>query len=130
METGLNQPNPSLQKRTLFFLMALLTSDSSDHERIERFASSVAFVGKNMLDHSDPDIREMAIQFLARLLEQNNSAVDVVVEQKEQIEKLGKQRVKHLNGLTGEEKEYATVELELWGDLLKALSKAKTNYKQ
>jgi hsp70-interacting protein len=118
-----------LQKRTLFFLRALITSDDSTRERVRLFGPSVAFVADHLIVPTDEDtpgmaeIREMGLAFLLQILEQKKS-VDTILERKESLVALGVQRIQALRALTGDEKEYATVELETWEGLLVQLARA------
>merc|ERR1711915_119218 len=57
-----------LKKRTLFFLWALITSDTSDRSRVRKFEACTGFVADNFLkDMNSAEIREMSLQFLNRV---------------------------------------------------------------
>ena len=75
-------PPLSLQQRGLFFLRALVTSDSISLERIEQFGSCIATVidrfvlADNDSDDNDGDfvqLREMTLAMIQQLLEQANT---------------------------------------------------------
>lgn len=112
-----------LQKRTLFFLRALITSDDSTRERVRLFAHSVAYVADHLVTHTDAEIREMAVAFLVQILEQRKS-VNVILDRKDHLVAKGVQQVAALRALTGEERDYASVELESWESLLVLLARA------
>ena len=128
------QPGPGkdvLQKRTMFFLRALITSDDSTRERVRLFDSSIAFVADHLIVPLSPDedtpsmaeIREMGLALLLQILEQKKS-VDAILARKESLVAHGVQRVQALRALTGEEKEFAAVELETWEALIVQLARA------
>jgi hsp70-interacting protein len=120
-----------LQKRTLFFLRALITSDDSTRERVHLFDASIAFVADHLIivpttDEDTPgkaEIREMGLAFLLQILEQKKS-VNTILNRKESLVALGVQRIQALRAMTGDEKEYAAVELETWEALLVQLARA------
>merc|ERR1712176_183313 len=120
-----SEVSEKLKKKTLFFFRALLTSDSSDRTRVRKFASSTGFVADNFLqvESNSPEIREMSLQFLNRVLEQKLSVNALLGSRKNNIVTLGITRVATLRGLEGEEKEYAAGELEEWENLILQLSR-------
>jgi len=115
----------ALRQRTLFFLKALLTSDSATRERIQRFNPCLALVldGDMMSDELSSDIREMALELVQLVLEQKKS-VNLLLDRKGSVASAGVQRVSALRSLEGEEREYAAVELELWEKVLILLARA------
>jgi len=116
--------SPKLRKKSLFFFQALLTSDSSDRTRVRKFANSTGFIADNFLQESySPEIREMSLQFLNRVLEQKLSVNALLGSRKNNIVTLGINRVATLRGIEGEEKEYAAGELEEWENLILQLSR-------
>jgi len=127
-----NEVPESLRKKTLFFMRALLTSDSSDRSRVRKFEASTGFIADNLLDetNSSPEIREMSLQYLNRVLEQKLSVNALSGTRKNNIVALGINRVATLRGLEGEEKEYAAIELEEWETLILQLSRITPDEEQ
>jgi len=131
----------ALQKRTLFFLRALITSDDSTQERVRQFAHSIAYVADHLVlldvrengDNADvaanngaagaAEIREMALALLMQILEQQKS-VNTILDRKNGLVAQGVQRVAALRALTGDEREFAAAELETWEALLVLLARA------
>merc|ERR1712176_158270 len=119
-----NEVSEKLRKKTPFFCRALVTSDSSDRNRVRKFEASTGFVADNFLrEPYSPEIREMSLQFLNRVLEQKLSVNALLGSRKNNIVTLGITRVATLRGLEGEEKEYAAGELEEWENLILQLSR-------
>jgi bacterioferritin-associated ferredoxin len=114
-----------LQKRTLFLLRALITSDAATRERVRLFAHSVAYVADHfaLATECSHELREIALALLEQILEQKKS-VNTVLDRKDALVAQGVQRVAALRALTGEEREFASVELEHWENLLVQLSRA------
>jgi hypothetical protein len=122
-----------LRQRTLFFLKALLTSDSSTRERVERFSRCVGYVvDAHMLEPDDadagvegssPEVRELALDLVEQVLEQKKS-VNVIMDRKDFLAALGVSRVTEMRNLTGEEREYASTELEHWEKIMRLLARA------
>jgi hsp70-interacting protein len=118
-----------LQKRTLFFLRALVTSDASTRERVRHFAHAIAHVVDTIAlsstaeEECSAELREMALGFLEQILEQRKS-VNIILDRKDALVAQGVQRISALRALTGEEREFASVELELWENLLVLLARA------
>ena len=120
-----------LQKRTLFFLRALVTSDDSNRARVGLFSQAIAFVADNLVcarsNENDTaagtEIQEMGLALLVQILEDKKS-VDTVLSRKDTLVAHGVQRVSALRALTGEEREYAAVELEHWENLLVQIARA------
>jgi hsp70-interacting protein len=121
MAAGLDpqcSPSPSLQSRTLFFLRALVTSDTATPSRVHTFAGPIVCVIDHYLQESvTPDFRETALALLVQLLEQKNS-VNAILLRKDALAALGVQRISALQASTGEDREYAQTELELWTSLM------------
>jgi hsp70-interacting protein len=121
----LPMPSTSLRTKALFFLQALITSDSSDKERVRAFASPIQYVSTQFLDPdmgNDPNIREMALSMLTRVMEQKKS-VNAILDVKNILVGLGVKRVAAMRALVGEEKEYAEDELKLWEKLITELAR-------
>lgn len=113
-----------LQKRTLFFLRALVTSDDSSQARVRLFAHSIAYVADHLVTHeSSAEIREMAIALLARIVEQKHS-VNTILDRMDPLVAKGVKQVAALRALTGEEREFAALELEGWEFFLVLLARA------
>jgi len=143
IESGLSPTgaSPALRKRSLFFLKALLTSDTAPPDRIRKFANCIRYVvdrylisdtcGGQELDESE--LREMALEMIERILDQSKS-VDAVLERKEALASSG---IRHIEALRRardqnnsnakedhEESRYGNAELESWERLLVLLSEA------
>ena len=113
-----------LQKRTLFLLRALITSDTATRERVRLFAHSIAYVADQfVLSKCSPEIREMAVALLEQILEQKKS-VNTVLDRKNALVAEGVKRVAALRALTGKEKDFTSIEIEHWEGLLMQLSRA------
>jgi hsp70-interacting protein len=129
MAAGLDpkfQPFSSLQTRTLFFLRALVTSDTATPSRVHAFAGPIVCVIDHYLQESSttsPDLRETALALLVQLLEQKNS-VHALLLRKDSLASLGVQRISALRALTGEDRDYAQTELESWTSLMILLARA------
>ena len=70
---GLNPVNASqnLKTRTVFFLRALITSDTATSDRIRGFASAIGCIADNFVKTSNsPEIRETSLALLVQILEQ------------------------------------------------------------
>lgn len=118
-------PNLALRRKTLFFLQALVTSDSSDVERIHRFARAIQYVACNFLDpEMEPaqEMREMVLSMITRLLDRKvgvNSVLDITSS----LIKLGVRRVSFMRTLEGEDEQYMQEELDLWESLITKIAK-------
>jgi len=118
-------PTLNLRRRTLFFLQALITSDSADGDRVRLYSTCISQV----VMFCDPDkeanleMREMALSMLNRILNQKNS-VNAILESKEFLVKLGVRRVTDLRAVKGKDNEYVAEELELWETLIVGLARA------
>eukprot|EP00548_Thalassiothrix_antarctica_P006445 CAMPEP_0194147194 /NCGR_PEP_ID=MMETSP0152-20130528/22576_1 /TAXON_ID=1049557 /ORGANISM="Thalassiothrix antarctica, Strain L6-D1" /LENGTH=365 /DNA_ID=CAMNT_0038847905 /DNA_START=57 /DNA_END=1154 /DNA_ORIENTATION=+ len=118
-------PTEKLRKKTVFFLRALITSDSSDRTRVRKFEASTGYIADNFLDddnNNSSEIGEMSLQYLNRILEQKFS-VNALLTRKNSIVALGIRRIATLRNLEGEEKEYAAIQLEEWETLIRQLSR-------
>lgn len=119
-----NSPPTIIQKRTLFFLRALVTSDASTRDRVRLFSSCIGWVADHLIqDQHSFELREIAVSVLAQVLEQRRS-VDCILQRKDRLVALGVPRVAALRQLTGEDREDASVELETWEQLLVLLARA------
>merc|ERR1712176_598514 len=125
-----------LQKRTLFFLNALVTSDTSTRERVRLFNTCISWIASRMLQQTQnenegtaPEVREMALALLRQILEQKKS-VSAILQHKDLLAGIGVQRIAYLRTLTGEDAEFATVELEHWEALLLLLARAEPDIEE
>merc|ERR1712003_485743 len=125
-----------LQKRTLFFLNALVTSDTSTRERVRLFNTCTSWIASRMLQQTEnenegtaPEVREMALALLRQILEQKKS-VNAILQHKDLLAGIGVQRIAYLRTLTGEDAEFATVELEHWEALLLLLARAEPDIEE
>ena len=118
--------NESLRMKTLFFLRAFLTSDTSTTGRVNIFADAVNMVAdpQYLDDGESQQLRESSISLLNQLLERNlgNS---ILLARKDLLASLGVQRISYLRSLQGEEAEITKTELELWESFLVLLARAK-----
>lgn len=123
----LPSPSTPLRRKTLFFLQALVTSDTADRNRIHsQFGPAVQYVARYFLDSTQEpnnDIREMVLSMFNRILEQKKSVNDLL-DVKSHIVNGGVARVAELRALDGEEKEYAAEELSQWEALITGLARA------
>lgn len=114
-----------LRQRSLFLLRALVTSDNSDRDRILRFTQSIVFALEHFTAAEQPDeLRELALGLMQRLLDQKKS-VNMVLQRKNMLVARGVERIAQLRSLTGEDREYAATELELWESILVLLARAE-----
>jgi hsp70-interacting protein len=129
-EQGLRGGVP-LQKRTLFFLRALITSDTADLARVRLFSPIVAFAADHFL-HEDVDfeIRELTLEFINLILEQKKSVNFLLGERRNRLVGVGVSRVSSLRKLEGEDREAASHELEEWEKLIRQLARAEPDTTQ
>ena len=114
----------ALRQRSLFFLRALVTSDSADRARVRRFERSVGYALDTFTTpEQDDHLRAVTLGLLQQLLEQKNS-VNVVLDRKNTLVARGVERVASLRALTGEEREYASAEVEQWESILVLIARA------
>jgi len=118
-------PPPALRRRTLFFLQALITSDEATKERIELFNPCIQHVCTDMLSvdtENDAEVRETGLGMLQRMIEQNKN-VKMIAACKNAIVGVGIKRVAEIRKMEGEDKEFASYELELWEALIVQLAR-------
>ncbi|KAL7568755.1 hypothetical protein ACA910_021747 [Epithemia clementina (nom. ined.)] len=118
-----------VRQRTLFLLRALATSDHATAESMEPFRAAIAWAVQYPVDdamEASTEIREMALAMLHQILEKgqvvlfntssNNS------NNKDSLTALGVRRIAALRALEGEDREFASMELELWETILGLLA--------
>lgn len=120
------KPSAPLRTRALFFLRALLLADDAGADRYARFGDAVSFVCTHGVDEAweeDGNVREMGLALLAQLL-QREAAAPAVLRHRDRLGAGGVRRIAAIRALPegGEEREYASLELEAWEALLVALS--------
>lgn len=127
---GLHRQHPpptlNLRRRALFFLQALLTSDSADRDRVRLFSRCISYVTSTFCDpdkETSLEMREMTLSMLNRILDQKRS-VNAILEVKGFLVELGVRRVTNLRASEGEDREYVEEELELWQSLIVELARA------
>ena len=124
-DDGMLIPPPVLRRRTLFFLQALITSDEATKERIELFNPCIQYICTDMLSaetESDAEVRETGLGMLQRMIEQNNN-VNMIAACKNAVVGVGIKRVSEIRKMEGEDKEFASYELELWESLIVQLAR-------
>jgi hsp70-interacting protein len=120
-------PPASLRKRALFFLRALITSDTSTMTRVRKFNECICFACDNLVsdqDDADDELREMSLGMIQQILTQRYS-VNAVLSRKETLVATGVRRVAAIRELQREERDYANIELESWELVLVLLSRAE-----
>lgn len=125
-EETLSESPPSLKKRCLFFLQALVTSDTSDANRVKLFEPCIRYAASHFLDplkEPEAEIREMSLGLLNVMMQQKKNT-SVIVEMKGGLVGLGIRRIKELRGLDGEEKAFAVIELEQWESFVVELARS------
>lgn len=128
-QAGLESASQPLKTRTLFFLRAFITSDASDDARVQCFAQPVCFVLDHYLSETNPpNLREMALALLTELLDRKLINNNKILEEsrKKALVGMGVQRISTLRSLTGDDKEFAKEELELWERCLVMLARIET----
>jgi hsp70-interacting protein len=137
---SVSSPPLNVRKRTLFFLRALLTSDTTSIQRIQLFQSHIVYVIDNILllpkedsnvTIADDEIVEMALGMIQQLLEQRIS-VNAILSRKhalvatavQRISALRKQQVTHDNNNDNHNDGGAEL-LETWERILSLLADAK-----
>jgi hsp70-interacting protein len=125
LRMGSAEASVALEKRALFLLRALVTSDTSSQERVQWFNPCIAYICDNFLsEERNFELREMSLAFLEQILAQKHS-VNTVLDRKDALVSLGIQRVSAIRALEGEEREFASVELEHWENIVVLLARAQ-----
>ncbi len=140
-EPSLRVPPLNVRKRTLFFLRALITSDTTSIQRIQLFQSHIVTVIDHVLlplnesdttTHSntinitnvDDEIIEMALGMIQQLLEQRIS-VNAILTRKHPLAATAVQRISMVRKPQGSPHDNVAIELESWERLLSLLADAK-----
>jgi hsp70-interacting protein len=121
----------SLRKRAVFFLRALVTSDTSSTERVSLFDSSIISVIDSVLLDADAsttavdgELLEMSLALIIQLLAQGKG-VDGILIRRDALVTASIARVAALRERTGaDEQNDAAIELGLWEELLTRLARA------
>jgi len=119
-------PSDAMRRKALFFLQALITSDSADSGRIALFANAIQYVATRFVDSADEsnlDIRETTLSMLTRILTQKKH-VNAVLDAKQYLVGIGIKRVSELRKLDGDEKDLIQEELRLLEMLISQLARA------
>lgn len=126
MTTTLN-----LRVKSLFFLQALVTSDSADAARVQSFAPCIQYAATNFCDatnegeNCDSHIRTLTLSMLVSILGQKKS-VNGILHVKDFLVGLGVRRVAAIRVMTDkDDKEFAAEELGLWETLIVELARAQ-----
>jgi hsp70-interacting protein len=118
--------NEKLRVKTLFFLNAFLTSDTSSASRCHKFVDPINMVAdpQYLGGNSSAQLRELSIGILQQLLERR-LAVNILLQRKDILASLGVQRISQMRSLTGEEAGMVQIELEQWESFLVLLARSK-----
>lgn len=116
-----------LQKKCVFVLKALLHSDFSSSERINKFTLAIKraidFIDPENTSEADIDTKETTLDLLLGLVKQHKN-VDAIVEEKKRIIQSGICRIQALQAITDpDEKEFIHEELKLWENIMVELAK-------
>ena len=122
------QTTPDLvRKRALFFLRALVTSDTCTRERMRRFEACIVHAIDSILllagNVINSELVEMTLAMVEQILDQHVS-VNAILARKDPIAAAAVRRVAAVRKLTGEELEFAKVELGCWERILTLLARA------
>lgn len=124
----------SVRKRTLFFLRAFITSDTSTRQRFHRFASCIIYsVDSSLLvppsasNDRDGDVSEL-VELVLATIEQilvQRVSVDAILSRKEPLVAAAIQRISFIRKMTNsDDRKFAQVELEYWERLVTLLARA------
>lgn len=143
-----SKPPMALQRKTLFLLRALLTSDfATTDARIATFIPVLKFIMNKYVDPEktvDAELREMTLSLIRSLIPLMNASAqrDIFFTQDDHpttnntnnvlsyLTSVGIKQISSIRQLPlgGEERDYASVELELWEDLLVQLAKLQKDH--
>ena len=124
IETGLgilsdnlsDTPN-TIRLRTVFFLQALLSSDTLQSQYIEQFSSCLVWSIENLLfddvNEDNYDVMEMVLSMIEQMLEQKK-CVDIILSKKEYISTKAAHRIATIQQMDGEAREFFGREYDLW----------------
>jgi len=123
---GQEEISESLQKRCLFLLQALLCSDTTSYDRIQKFTNCMNYIIESILlsssESTSLEIREISLQFLHTMLTQNFNIVQSIYDNKTSLIDYGmRMMAKFSNEKDQEEKERMSVECDLWKDIITEL---------
>jgi len=115
----------TLKRKSLFFLQALVTSDTADFTRVNFFSSAIQYVASHFINSNvDSDLREMALAMLCRILEQKKS-VDAILIQKNFLVRQGIDRISELRKEDDTGNDFDKEELKLWESLMTYLARTE-----
>ena len=118
------KPSAQLRKRSLFLLRALLTSDDANDERYTQYQDIISFVCTHEWE-DEAENREMGISILTQLLSKEGVlAKQEILKHKDNLGVVGLKRIQGIRSLEegSEERDYATLELEAWEQLMIAFA--------
>lgn len=130
MEYGIGMkhtdPTPQiLRRRTLFFLSAVITSDSTRKDRVDQFSTCISWIAGSLLAQliaeEDFDSLEMALAMIDMILQQKKS-INIVLKRKSDITEIAQSRTDEINAMPESDHEYVSRERELWSSILDSLN--------
>mmetsp|Transcript_42015 Transcript_42015/g.82390 ORF Transcript_42015/g.82390 Transcript_42015/m.82390 type:complete len:383 (-) Transcript_42015:1-1149(-) len=118
----------ALRRRAAFLVRALTTSDDASAERLQNLRPHLGSMIDSVTDRDsgreiDMELRETSLTMLIDILQQKKNVCVVQLHQ-EYLVGAGVQRVAELRQLDGEEAEVASVELDLWENLILELARS------
>ena len=129
MQSSGPKPSAQLRKRSLFLLRALLTSDDvTSDERCTQYQDIISFVCTHMVNEEwedEAENREMAVSILTQLLSKEGVvAKQEILKHKVNLGVVGLKRIQEIRSLEegSDERDYATLELEAWEQLMVAFA--------
>merc|ERR1712232_535323 len=114
LSTDTTTTTSALQKRCLFFLQALVTSDTADKKRLQTFTPCLNFIITKFLTCDNVELREMTLSMVLRLFQQD---AQILTHHTNLLQTIGTQRISTIQSLTGEELDFAQEELYHWQTL-------------
>jgi hypothetical protein len=98
LEAGLQLSEPIvLRQRTLFFLRALITSDTTSFVRLQTFEPCISYVLQEyLLRSSDMELQEMTLEMVNQMLEQALGE-SIILRYKEQLSTLAATSLRDLD---------------------------------
>jgi len=129
MQSSGPKSSAQLRKRSLFLLRALLTSDDATDERYTQYQGIISFICTHVVVNKEwedeAENREMAVSILAQLLSKEGAvAKQEILKHKVNLGVVGLKRIQEIRSLEegSEERDYATLELEAWEQLMVAFA--------